>query len=81
MQIVSGLNHGEKVITEGADRLKDGARVMLPGDKPTSGNGNGDKKRRGKREPKEGENANAAENSSGGTEKANSPRRSESSNQ
>jgi multidrug efflux system membrane fusion protein len=30
--ITSGLAAGERVITEGADRLKDGARVVLPGD-------------------------------------------------
>ncbi|MDP3355210.1 MAG: efflux RND transporter periplasmic adaptor subunit [Polaromonas sp.] len=30
--IASGLQAGERVITEGADRLKDGARVVLPGD-------------------------------------------------
>jgi len=35
--IASGLAVGERVITEGADRLKDGARVQLPGDKPASG--------------------------------------------
>jgi len=32
--IASGLQAGEKVITEGADRLRDGARVQLPGDRP-----------------------------------------------
>jgi membrane fusion protein, multidrug efflux system len=32
--IASGLKAGERVITEGADRLKDGARVVLPGDAP-----------------------------------------------
>ncbi|HAL40532.1 MAG TPA: efflux transporter periplasmic adaptor subunit [Polaromonas sp.] len=32
--ITSGLQAGERVITEGADRLKDGARVVLPGDAP-----------------------------------------------
>jgi multidrug efflux system membrane fusion protein len=37
VQVLSGLNAGEQVITEGADRLKDGASVVLPGDKP-SGN-------------------------------------------
>lgn len=30
--IASGLAAGERVITEGGDRLKDGARVVLPGD-------------------------------------------------
>jgi len=32
--IASGLQAGERVITEGADRLKDGASVVLPGDSP-----------------------------------------------
>ncbi len=32
VQIASGLEVGERVITEGGDRLKDGAKVMLPGD-------------------------------------------------
>jgi multidrug efflux system membrane fusion protein len=35
--ITDGLQAGEKVITEGADRLRDGARVVLPGDRPASG--------------------------------------------
>ncbi len=33
VEVTSGLQPGEKVITEGADRLKDGARVTLPGDR------------------------------------------------
>ena len=37
--ITSGLQAGERVITEGADRLKDGARVVLPGDAPGAGGG------------------------------------------
>jgi len=37
VQITAGLQVGEKVITEGADRLKDGAKVVLPGDAPASG--------------------------------------------
>jgi multidrug efflux system membrane fusion protein len=37
VEITSGLQAGEKVITEGADRLKDGAKVILPGDKPSQG--------------------------------------------
>ena len=32
--ITDGLKPGESVITEGADRLKDGATVVLPGDAP-----------------------------------------------
>ncbi|MGH8832748.1 MAG: efflux RND transporter periplasmic adaptor subunit, partial [Polaromonas sp.] len=40
--ITSGLQAGERVITEGADRLRDGARVVLPGDQPgASGNAAG----------------------------------------
>lgn len=37
VQIVSGLKAGEQVITEGADRLRDGAKVVLPGDRPAGG--------------------------------------------
>jgi membrane fusion protein, multidrug efflux system len=37
VQIVSGLKVGERVITEGADRLRDGSRVVLPGDTPGAG--------------------------------------------
>ncbi len=35
--IATGLQAGERVITEGADRLKDGARVALAGDVPRAG--------------------------------------------
>ena len=41
VQIVNGLQVGEQVITEGADRLRDGARVVLPGETPASGPGSG----------------------------------------
>jgi membrane fusion protein, multidrug efflux system len=41
VQVASGLQIGEKVITEGADRLRDGARVMLPGDTPRGAGGQG----------------------------------------
>nr|WP_315257369.1 MdtA/MuxA family multidrug efflux RND transporter periplasmic adaptor subunit [uncultured Duganella sp.] len=34
VQIAEGLKLGEQVITEGADRLKEGAKVTLPGAKP-----------------------------------------------
>lgn len=40
VEIVSGLQPGEQVITEGADRLKDGAKVTLPGDRPQGTGGN-----------------------------------------
>ncbi len=39
VQIVSGLNAGEQVITEGADRIKDGARVTLPSQRPGTDGG------------------------------------------
>ena len=39
--VESGLRAGERVITEGADRLKDGARVALAGDAPRTGGGGG----------------------------------------
>ena len=32
-----GLEAGERVVTEGGDRLKDGAHVQLPSDRPASG--------------------------------------------
>lgn len=35
VQIVTGLQLGERVITEGADRLRDGSRVVLAGDAPS----------------------------------------------
>ncbi|KRB81633.1 efflux RND transporter periplasmic adaptor subunit [Duganella sp. Root198D2] len=34
VQVESGLAAGEQVITEGADRIKDGARVTLPSQRP-----------------------------------------------
>ena len=47
--ITSGLKAGERVITEGADRLKDGASVTLPGDQPRgpgAGGAGGSKRQR-----------------------------------
>ena len=41
VEVTSGLQGGETVITEGADRLKDGAKVTLPGDNPARGAGAG----------------------------------------
>ena len=35
--ILSGVKVGETVITEGADNLEDGSKVVLPGDKPQGG--------------------------------------------
>ncbi len=37
VSIASGLQAGETVITEGGDRLRDGAKVVLPGQRPGSG--------------------------------------------
>ncbi|WP_215408837.1 efflux RND transporter periplasmic adaptor subunit [Janthinobacterium sp. JC611] len=37
VEIRAGLEAGEQVITEGADRLKEGAKVTLAGDKPAMG--------------------------------------------
>lgn len=48
IEITSGLQIGEKVITEGADRLNDGAKVTLAGDKPTGAAGAAGGKRKGK---------------------------------
>lgn len=47
--ITSGLQAGEKVITEGADRLKDGSNVILAGDAPASGAAPGTGRRQGAR--------------------------------
>lgn len=41
VEIKTGLQGGETVITEGADRLKDGATVMLPGDRPAGAGAGG----------------------------------------
>jgi multidrug efflux system membrane fusion protein len=46
VQVVSGLQVGERVITEGADRLRDGSRVTLPGDSPAGAGGQGGGRRR-----------------------------------
>jgi len=37
--IASGLAVGETVITEGGDRLRDGGKVVLPGQRPAAGGG------------------------------------------
>jgi multidrug efflux system membrane fusion protein len=41
VQVASGLKIGERVVTEGADRLRDGGKVVLPGDTPSQGFGGG----------------------------------------
>ncbi len=47
VQIASGLQVGERVVTEGADRLRDGSRVVLPSDAPPAGPRTGGGRRRG----------------------------------
>lgn len=47
VQIATGLKVGEQVITEGADRLRDGASVVLPNDKPAGARGQGQGGRQG----------------------------------
>jgi membrane fusion protein, multidrug efflux system len=47
VSIASGLQAGETVITDGGDRLKDGAKVILPGHKPSYGAGGGHRHRHG----------------------------------
>jgi multidrug efflux system membrane fusion protein len=56
VQIVTGLQLGERVVTEGADRLKDGARVTLPGDAPRvpGEGGGGGRRRQGASAPTDG---------------------------
>ncbi len=57
VQIATGLQAGERVVTEGADRLKDGARVTLPGDAPRvpgEGGGGGRRARQGASAPADG---------------------------
>ncbi|MBC7434725.1 MAG: efflux RND transporter periplasmic adaptor subunit [Bdellovibrionales bacterium] len=47
VQVIAGLQVGERVITEGADRLKEGSRVTLPGDAPGAGGRQGGRRRDG----------------------------------
>ncbi|MEJ6022845.1 efflux RND transporter periplasmic adaptor subunit [Ramlibacter sp. PS4R-6] len=51
VQVTSGLQLGERVITEGADRLREGSRVVLPGDAPGAGGGGGGRRRQGASAP------------------------------
>jgi membrane fusion protein, multidrug efflux system len=54
VQIVTGLQVGERVVTEGADRLRDGSRVVLPGDAasaPRREGGGGGRRRDGASAP------------------------------
>lgn len=45
-QITDGLATGDTVVTDGADRLNEGAKVALPGDAPPARDGQGGGKRR-----------------------------------
>jgi multidrug efflux system membrane fusion protein len=47
VSIASGLKGNETVITEGGDRLRDGASVTLPGDRPAGGVSGGGRRRGG----------------------------------
>lgn len=47
VSIVDGVKEGDIVVTEGGDRLKDGARVQLQGDKPAAAKPPGQKGPRG----------------------------------
>ncbi len=46
VQITKGLAVGDTVVTDGGDRLSEGAKVALPGDKPAAGAGAGGGRRR-----------------------------------
>jgi multidrug efflux system membrane fusion protein len=50
VQITSGLALGEQVITEGGDRLKEGAKVTLPGAGGQGGKGRGEHGGKGRRD-------------------------------
>ncbi len=47
VQITDGLAVGDTVITDGGDRLTEGAKVSLPGDKPAAAGKGGGKRHRG----------------------------------
>jgi len=46
VQVTEGLKVGEKIVTEGADRLREGSKVLLPGETPQPPTGaNGERQR------------------------------------
>ena len=53
VQITEGLKAGDKVITEGGDRLRDGGKVQLPGARP-QGQGKGEGQGKGQRRHRDG---------------------------
>ena len=68
--IASGLQAGETVITEGADRLKDGAPVTLAGDAPpAAGGAGGGGRTKGERGGRGGERPKAGAATDGGGER------------
>lgn len=54
VQVASGLKAGEQVITEGADRLRDGAKVTLPGERPQGARARGQQGQGEGRRPRQG---------------------------
>ncbi|MFI4972958.1 MAG: efflux RND transporter periplasmic adaptor subunit [Caulobacterales bacterium] len=67
VSIASGLQAGVTVITEGGDRLSDGAHVNLPGQKPaTAAGGFGGKGKKGGRHKKGGQGAGGGSSAAGG---------------
>jgi hypothetical protein len=71
VEIRAGLEAGEQVITEGADRLKEGAKVMLAGDKPAragaggaAAGANGERRRRQQADGAAGASASASASAS-----------------
>lgn len=66
VQITEGLKAGDKVITEGGDRLRDGGKVQLPGARP-QGQGKDGKGQRHKRDGAQG-GAKAGQQGQGGGE-------------
>lgn len=46
-QVTSGLAVGDTVVTDGGDRLSEGAKVVLPGEQPAAKAGGGTHRRRG----------------------------------
>jgi len=45
VQVTEGLKVGEKIVTEGADRLREGSKVLLPGETPPQEGANGERQR------------------------------------
>ena len=47
VQVTEGLKVGEKIVTEGADRLREGSKVLLPGESPPQAQGESGEHQRG----------------------------------